>query len=496
MRVPYLPLPILFLLFPVSLWAGGHFQLSPEVDRAFTLTLSLRLSEADQHLQRIRQRQPDNLMILYVENYRDILRLMISEDDQLYQQLKGEKMPRLRQIMRGDKDSPYYLFLQAEIRLHWAVTRLKFEEYLLAFNEISIAYELLEKCRKQHPDFLPARRSYGLLRGFLGTIPRQMRWAARLIGGLEGDVAEGLQELKAVWETVQHQGAPEYFVQETLTLYCLAQLYLAQQPVQALDLLKKQELSPASNPVHTFLLALVHMKNWQNDQAIAVLQKAPNTHAYLPLPYLDYLLGETHLRKLDPEADLYFERYLKAHPGPHYRKDAWVKRAYVAVLQNRPQTMVDSFLLRCQQSGAQLTDEDKRAHRLALGEDPFPTRPGLEVQLLFDGGYFDKALERVEQLVAEEEDPQWIYRKARILHEAGRWEDAIRQYQQCIDLLRHSPQYFACSSALQLGLIFEKRGIVSKAIPYFELCLDLNPDNYRQSLHQKAKAGLNRLKNR
>jgi hypothetical protein len=43
------------------------------------------------------------------------------------------------------------------------------------------------------------------------------------------------------------------------------------------------------------------------------------------------------------------------------------------------------------------------------------------------------------------------------------------------------------------GIIMEKLHETEKAKEYFQLTLSIKPDEYRSSLHQKAKAGLNRL---
>jgi len=43
-------------------------------------------------------------------------------------------------------------------------------------------------------------------------------------------------------------------------------------------------------------------------------------------------------------------------------------------------------------------------------------------------------------------------------------------------------------------LIYENKGAYARADSAYHLCLSIKPREYKTSLHQKAKAGLNRLK--
>ena len=70
---------------------------------------------------------------------------------------------------------------------------------------------------------------------------------------------------------------------------------------------------------------------------------------------------------------------------------------------------------------------------------------------------------------------------------------AKENYQKTIDFGRNTNYFFAAKSALQLGLIHEKNGNISKAEYFFNECIAMENHEYEQSLEQKAKAGLNRL---
>ena len=62
-------------------------------------------------------------------------------------------------------------------------------------------------------------------------------------------------------------------------------------------------------------------------------------------------------------------------------------------------------------------------------------------------------------------------------------------------MVQQSPYYFAANAALQLGIIYEKQADFKKAAEYYELAQSMENVEYKNSINQKAKAGLNRIKN-
>ena len=120
--------------------------------------------------------------------------------------------------------------------------------------------------------------------------------------------------------------------------------------------------------------------------------------------------------------------------------------------------------------------------------------------LLFDGGYYDRAFKLLKKRTIEDFDTQkdqleYTYRLARLTHNTGKHDEAIMYYQSTVDIGKDASYYFACNAALQIGRIYEYRNDKIKAKEFFKLCLSIKPDEYRSSLHQKAKAGLNRINN-
>ena len=144
-------------------------------------------------------------------------------------------------------------------------------------------------------------------------------------------------------------------------------------------------------------------------------------------------------------------------------------------------------------------DEDKQAEYEAT-TGTVPNIILLRSRLLFDGGSYDLALREllnnsVKTIVKSKRDfIEYTYRLGRIYHETGYLVKALDNYNQTIARGKNEPYYFAAGAACQMGLIYENKGAYARADSAYHLCLSIKPREYKTSLHQKAKAGLNRLK--
>lgn len=490
---PHLSLSLLLSLLPLSSPAQSYIH-NDLIEQAHRAILSLQFERADSLLQAEQRAHPDNLLPLYFKNYMDCLSLFIFEDEARYQQIKGRKYQRLRQLMKGAEDSPWHLFLQAEVRLHWAVARLKFGDYLEAFNEVSRAEALLSQNERRFPDFSPNRRSLALLRIVVGTIPPSFRWGAQLLGGLEGDMPGGLDDLRRLLKDTT--SAPLPFREETLLMYLQCLHSLAERPEEAWGLAHSEGLEAQAGPLHAYLLASLARRTGRPGEVLTILEQRPGQHSQHPLPQLDLLHGEALLHRLEPGADSLLLAFLLQFKGTHYVKYTYLKLAWSQLLQGRPGAY-HHYRKRCLAAGAATSDDDRHAQALATSE-VLPNLPLLRARLLFDGGYYEQAWLELEEInpdiLSADDRLQYHYRRARILHRQGEEKAAIKAYRKVIEEGKKSPWHYACNSALQLGLIYEKSGQTYEARTFFEQCLEMKPEHYRRSIHQKALAGVARVK--
>ena len=483
-----------FWCFP-SIASVDNFTLSPAIEQAYQKALSLRFSEAEYDLYRIKQEDPNNLMVHFVENYIDIIKVFLNENKAEFKRLQKNKDYRLNAIRQGNDNSPYYLFTQAEIKLQWALVRIKFEEYFTALTEVRSAYKMLEKNQRLFPEFVPNKRSLGVLHALVGTIPDNYKWGLKLLSGMDGTIEQGKQEIE---EVLQYARQNEFvFEEETLVMYALLLLHLKNESEEAWSLIKSSKLNPKQSPLACFALANVAIRTGHNDEAIEILSQRPTGRQYHPYHYLDFLLGLAKLYRQDDDANLYLKAYIQNFKGQNYIKEAYQKLAWYHLLKDNVVQYKSNMALALTRGNA-FIGADKTAMKEA-NYGIVPDQNLVKARLLFDGGYYAKAYQLLANRSAIEYQHkihrlEFTYRLGRITHKLQKSKEALDHYQATIEKGRDEPWFFACNAALQSGIIYEKKGDAVKAKEFYKLCLSIKPEEYKSGLHQKAKAGLNRLR--
>lgn len=131
------------------------------------------------------------------------------------------------------------------------------------------------------------------------------------------------------------------------------------------------------------------------------------------------------------------------------------------------------------------------------GSGVWPDKGLLRARLLCDGGYYQEALQYLQGGQPDNfripgEKVEFSYRIGRIYDGLGRKEEAMTAYAGTIRDGETLTAYYAARAALQMGMICEKNGDCKSATGWFRKCLSLKDHEYKNSLDQKAKAGIAR----
>ncbi len=485
----------IFSLNPVAA-SAYEFDFNPECQKAYNEILKLRFDNGYEILQNEKNKHPENLIPYFVENYIDFITIFVNENDEEFGVLKSNKEERLKRIKQGPKESPYYLYSQAEVHLQWAFARLKFEEYVTAAWEIRKAFKLLEENQVNFPEFIANKKGLGLLHSLIGTLPEKYKWIFDIIG-LEGTVKQGMDELVEI--VTYARTNPFIFKDETLILYTFLTLYLENNETDAWEVIQSERISTTDNLLNIFVAANIAMKTGHNDKAITILSTRPSGEGYFQFPYLDYMLGLAKLRRLDNDASDHFFKYLDNFRGQNYIKDTYQKLAWGSLLDD-DLMQYKKYMLICKNSGEIIVDADNHAYNEAIKRAP-PNTHLLKSRLLCDGGYYKEALKSLSGLSVDDFDNlrdklEFTYRAGRIYHQWEKKEKAIGYYLATVKNGKEYPYYYAANSALQLGIIYEEKAETEKARYYYNLCISMKDHEYKNSINQKAKAGLSRLKNK
>lgn len=471
-----------------------HFTTTKDFDKAYALLLDLKFEEAEKHIQAIRIKDEQNLAVVYLEDLSDFLYIVVKENENEFERRKEFKQSRLNIIERLPANSPERLLTEGEIHLHWAFSSMRFGEYFSAANGINKAFNSLEKSIKKHPDFLPSYKSMGLLHTLIGTVPDNYKWATKLMG-VDGTIEQGITEMQLVLTQSNDKPALSNLRKETLFLLTFLNINLLNDKPALLAF--RKDIENESGPLMDF--ALVSILNEQDSVEAAINLLESSSESLEAFSYLNYLLGEMKLARLDSNANELLKTYLASFKGTSYKKAAQQKLAWFELLVNRNKRGYWEEIEKIDDLPSTILDEDKSAQK-EFESETIPNSILLKARLQFDGGFYREALKTLisskqSDLTTKDEELEFTYRLARIHHQLGNSKDAISYYKMTMKMGKNSKRYFAANSALQLGLLYEESGNKEDALSAFNACSEFSNSEYRNSITQKAKAGILRVQN-
>ncbi len=481
-------------LLPYALSAQKTFDFNPGCQLAYQQIIQLRLKAGQELIDADKKANPNNLIPYFLENYIDFFILFFNEDPAEYKSRKDELEKRLALMSQGPEDSPFYLFTKSIIHFQWAAVKIKFGYSWDAGWEFRRSFIQSRENGQAFPSFKPDAMLHGAMQVVAGTIPDGYRWLGNLLN-IKGTIKDGMRELEQFigysdpWARLFHDEAIFYW------LYL--KHYIENKKEEALGYISKNKLDVKNNLLFTFLAANLAVNNQQSAYARGILLQKSNSPEYFDTPVWDLEMGWAAMNHLDSDAVVYLERFSRRFKGKFYLKEVLQKISWYYYLRDDEQK-AEEYRQAVIERGNTETEADKLALKDAKS-GLWPNKLLLKTRLLNDGGYHQDALQLLEgkssgDFLLPEEKTEYYYRLARIYDDLGRKEEAIPAYLSTIRLGEKQREYFAARAALQLGYIYEKRQDTSQAIGYFQKCLSMKDHDYKNSLDQKAKAGMARCK--
>lgn len=484
----------LSLLFTLCGKTQGDFTFTADLKEVYQMATDLRLKPAREKLAIIRTSDPNNKLVYFIENYVDFFEVFIQEEKEVFDLLEANKDIRISKIREGNENSPYYLFCEAEINIQWAIARLKFNDKLKAAAEIYRAYALLEENKKRFPDFSYNNKSLS----FIHVMAQSLPGILRKILDIEGSIEKGTEEIRTLYNVTKNE-EEALFKDEIAIIYAYILFYQNNKKQEAWEILEKEYLDGnISSPIIQFVVANMAQKTGKTDMAISLLQQGSRFRDAIPFYYLNFLLGKWKLYRLDDDADEKIITFLSQFQGEHYIKEAYQKLAWYHLVVKEDLAGYKRYIGEIPKNGKKLVDEDAQAEEEAkAGEIPNPDL--LKARLLFDGGYYQRAhdflVKKAHVFSGKRDILEYNYRMGRISQSLKNYPEALEYY---FLTLRSTDKksYYLCNAALQSALILEEQEKYANSLEYIDVCLELNPKRYKNSLHQKAKSARERIKSK
>jgi hypothetical protein len=490
--------PFAIIAFTVFLLQSGvleaAFVMDPGCQSAYREIIALRFIKAKEIIEKEKLSNPDNDAVLFLENKILFLTAFISEERQSFEKLKSGKDKAISILEKGDDTNPYYRLAQAEILLQTALIKIKFREFFSAGLEIRKANKLLNENAALFPSFMPNLKGLGILHALIGAVPDNYQWIVHMVG-FEGNIKQGIGELKSLLAATGNESEYSWLHEETLFLLIFTQHHLLRNDAATKQLIGTVNMNEAG-PLLYFAVGNYYNSAGLSSKTLALLKNYQPDESRYPMPYLNFMLGSAMLYDLDAGADKYFQLYISEFKGQNFIKAAWQKLAWIRFI-NGDTLGYTKLLQKAKTEGNDFADEDKQALKEAE-EQVIPNVHLLKSRLLFDGGYYQRALselggKNISDFPSLRDQLELTYRMGRIFDKMNQLEKAKGYYESTYANGQRQNWYYAANAALNLGMLYEATGNKTEAIGWYKKCLALRDHEYQNSIDQKAEAGLNRL---
>lgn len=489
----------IFLILPTNSLSQPHVIFNQTCSNAYLCASRMQTEQAKNMLVEAQKKDPQNQAYLFVSNYADLVKLLVNSNKVEFENFKIQCSEKISVFENIATESPIKDAIIAELYFHRSMARIVFNEKIRAAFDLRKAKLLSNTNRKRHPEFDYNLKLSGLLNLITGSIPDHLKWAASF-ASLSGSIETGIHEINRYHKSVKNDTLfncfyPEAACLKIAVIQTFDPIAKAENRVKTILFDPEIEKEISVNKLLTFVCADFMMKNGMNDPAIEILLSMNFDDSYLNFSYIDYLTGIALQNKMDNRAVSYFYRYILNSSNRNYVKASYQRIAWHYLMNNSPikyqEYMQDALKL-----GLQNSESDNAAFEEASSGIK-PNLILLKARLLFDGGYYDKSFEILKQYRADikisENNIEYLYRLARIYDEKGDKTNALKYYNTVIAQASDKTWFYAANSCLMAGFMHEIKKENKIALKYYNACLKLDPDKYKTSIHQKAKAGKNRI---
>jgi len=482
---------LLFLLLFRATAAVSQYQFNENCKEGWRLLMDLRITEAKQLMEKELSVHPANYYALYLEQTCDAYALYINAGQEEYETFLDHYEER-RDLMDGKfEDSPYYLMCRSEMDLQAGMFRVLNGSMLGGIRRLYSGYNKLHKNLNRHPDFLPGRMIDGFFNCALSNLPPFVKSAVSVFS-VSSDFDKGWRTLNEVYQAQKNIRG----INAESALFVTFVAKINKTPEIAYDLVRSYGPGLDTLFLPVFFKANIEYSTGRNEQALATLSLLKDkTGPYAGFLY-DYLMGKCLLRKLDPGAERYIEKFLSELKKEDYFREMTYNLALLHLIRGDRNKYRELCRI-VREKGKDIVERDHEA-LYAASLDYEPDISLVKARLLLAGGYTDrfrKTIHTYEQHPRRELPYLLEYDllMGKYYETLGQPPAAIKHFQRVVDKGRKSDYSFASEAALRLGGIYEKEKKYEQAKRYYKLSSDLYKNRYYEYIGSKAEKGLARV---
>lgn len=472
-------------------------EFSSNANSAFDEIYKLKLNKADLLIENEIKTKPENAFAYYLKSLKEIIEVFVSENENEYQNLNSNLKKNIKQIEKKAAKTPYNKFFKAQLLFYYGITQFKFDDYFSGGTNIREAYILLKENNKKYPDFLPNNTILGVIQTFAGTVPGTYKWIIPLFG-INPSVDMGMKTLKKISDSKLNLNSDWHkFKLEAKIFEGGLYNFVLHDERKAWEIIDNCTSDWQTNLFSSYLRASFLIKINNNEEAIEILLKRPDSKEYIDLKFCNYLLGVSKLNRLDNDANVYLNDFITNFKGRNYLKSALQKLAWYYLIKGDYEKY-RFYTSKIKNTGYLFTDEDKQAQK-STSSDYIPNITLLKARLLCDGGYPERALKELENKSSKNfgelrDRVEYNYRMGRIYQKTGNYELSTKYYKTTMETGKNLSNYYAMAASIETASIYEKQNNFKNAEIFYKKALTFTKNKeYENSLEQRAKAGLTRV---
>jgi hypothetical protein len=489
-----LPFCLIVVLFGFSLLRIHALDIvSEKADRALYEIYDLRTKTAQRIIDEERKRDPGNLYYEYLENWKQVIELLVYTDDERYKSYLESLDKRLERIMEeGDKTSPSYHILLGEIYAHASMANVMYGDYLPAFRKLLKAKRNAYKNLEEHPGYWLNDKLVGIMNVSFDKIPSVLKWLTALFG-LRGDADAGFRLMDQYLSHVQEYPG----LKSEIVIYYVFGLRLSRDEDIAYSLFEREMASYQPPVLNIYLQASFMYMMGKNEEALNMMFSFPTERMEVPFRFVDFLRGKLKLNRLDEDADVYLLAFLEHSKFKNYKREVAMKLAYHYYFQGDPRKYV--FYKNLLDTYPEATTNRDREADIER-ERPYEPHPEiLKARHLVAGEYFAEANDIISRVDTNDLDQEaylveYYLLRAKIKSKLFPDDEAMALYDKAISRGWDRSEHYASEAALYAGIYAKSKGDLLTANDYWELALKIKgeKDVYIEYIHDKAKNLLKR----
>ena len=466
-------------------------QWNSDLESVEKLLFDLKLNTAEHKLSQIKKSQVQNPIFLYQEASLAFLKALCDDTESQTEEaikLIGKKIEDIEDL---SQNTDYKLLALGELYVLRGVLKERLGQTLKSSLDLYSAYNVLKSAKKNYPNHPIFQMYWGVVQATIGSLPQNYQSYLKVMG-FKGDVDEGLSLIEKNFKIIMAN--PKYVYYQKRASINFAITYNQLSDDKNFDL-ESRGVRVKGLPIFELGMAKICFEQNRAAKALEYLESYEKHTNIYRFHYFYYLKAKVQLAAGHPKTDEFFFTFLNQYKGNNFKKASHRYLAWFYFIQNE-NTLSEKHRKLAISEGKTLIWSDKSA--LKDVNEPF-NKTLLLARIKYDGGFYAEALEILKAsektcCSSNSDQVEWNYRMGRVYQAQKKRKNASLYYKNAIDI-HENLDFNVGNSALQIALMAEDDSDTTTAMKYYNLCLSYNGFRYQEGVHQKAKAGLSRLKN-